>query len=145
MSVIFKEGNKRIEFSIIDYEFSMQKGMDLFDANWLTVRIDYKDDNNSAVYTDNCLLADELESMISGIADVIDGKETGIITDFMEPYLKFSLTKAEDSYAVQLRFVYDTEDWKEIYITQCMSVDELRNLKEELNVLSDEFPYREVE
>lgn len=146
MSVVFREDDKKIELSIVNYEFPWQKGMDSFDADWLTVKIDYEDAEHSAVYTDNCLLASELESMVDSIKNVIDGKETGIIMDFLEPYLNFSLTKIDDLYAIQIRFVYDTiENWKEIYVSQGMSIAELKILHEELNALSEKFPHRNVD
>lgn len=128
------------------YEFPMQKGMDEFDANWLTVKIDYSEDGHSASYTDNCLLADELEDLTEGIRDIISGKESRMILEFMEPYLKFSLTKVKDIYAVQIRFIYDTsEDWKEIYITQSMDKYELCKMRDIFQSLCDRFPVRKVE
>ncbi len=41
MVVIFNENNKRLELSIVGYEFPLEKGMDEFDANWLIVQFDY--------------------------------------------------------------------------------------------------------
>lgn len=143
MNITFTEKDKKLEFSIIGYEFPLQKGMDEFDANWLTVKIDYSEGDSSASYTDNCLLADELENMTEGIENIISGKETGIITDFTEPYLKFSLTKIDYTYAVQIRFVYDTS-WKEIYISQGMNKDELCKMRDSLRTLCNSFPYRKV-
>ena len=56
MVVIFNENNKRLELSIVGYEFPLEKGMDEFDANWLIVQFDYYEDENFSSYTDNCLL-----------------------------------------------------------------------------------------
>lgn len=145
MNIIFTEKDKKLEFSIIDYEFPLQKDMDNFDANWLTVKIDYSEGDSSASYTDNCILADELEAMTDGIENIVSGKETGIITDFMEPYLKFSLTKVGYIYAVQIRFVYDTTgSWKEIYISQGMDKNELCKMRDSFRTLCHSFPYRKV-
>lgn len=143
--MIFSEGHKKIEFSIVDYEFPLQKGMDSYDANWLTVKINYTDDTNTFTYIDNCLLTNELENIVNCIESVIEGKETGIMSNFIEPYLKLSLTKINALYALQIRFVYDSENWKEIYVTQGMSADELNDLYQELGCLSNKFPYRNTD
>ena len=42
MSVTFTENNKRLELSILGYEFPDAEG-DYFDANWLNVGIRYDD------------------------------------------------------------------------------------------------------
>lgn len=145
MAVIFREGNKKLEFDIAGYEFPLQKNSDCFDANWLTVKIKYEDENFSEEYTDNCLLTYEFETMLADIKAVIDGKENGTISNFMEPYLKFSLARVESLYALQIRFVCSAEDWKEISVTQTMSEDEMGSVYNELNSLSKKFPYRNVD
>jgi hypothetical protein len=64
----------------------------------------------------------------------------------MEPYLKFAITRASDIFTVQIRFVYDTSDgWKDVYIAQGMSREELKNLNAGLKSLSVQFPFRDME
>jgi hypothetical protein len=146
MAVVFSENNKCLNLSILDYQFPVKKGMDNFDANWLTVKIEYTLNEESQTWTDNCLLSDELESLTEDIDAIIEDKETGMITEFMEPYLKFAITRVGDIFAVQIRFVYDTSDgWKEVYISQGMSRDELKKLNVGLRSLSEQFPFRNIE
>lgn len=144
MAVLFKEGNKRLEFDIAGYEFPLQKNSDCFDANWLTVKIKYEDDDFSEEYTDNCLLTDEFEKMLADIKNILEGKENGTISSFTEPSLKFSLARIESLYALQIHFVCSTEEWKELSVTQTLSEDEMRAVYEELDLLSKRFPYRNV-
>lgn len=145
MSVLFQEGNKRLELSIIGYEFPLKKGMDSFDANWLMVKIDCTEGEECNSHKDSCLLADELENVIKDITEIIDGKQTGMMTMFIEPYLRFSLTKTNVDYTMQVRFVYDTlKGWKEFYIVQKLSVKELSDKRDALRRLSDQFPVRKV-
>lgn len=143
MSVMFIEGNKKIEFSIVDYEFAAKKRMDEYDRNWLTVSIVYFDGVEHHSYTDNCLLADELESVVREMKDIHFGKETGMIADFIEPYLALAVTKVDDIYAVQIRFVYDTsDDWKEIYVSQGLTEEMYQEVCCEMENISKQFPTR---
>lgn len=88
MVVIFNENNKRLELSIVGYEFPLEKGMDEFDANWLIVQFDYYEDENFSSYTDNCLLVTELENLIQEIEEVISGKKLEIIRGFFRTLFK---------------------------------------------------------
>lgn len=143
MSVTFTEGDKKIELSIVGYEFAAKKGMDEYDRNWLTVSIVYFDGVEHHSYTDNCLLADELESVVREMKDIRFGKETGMIADFTEPYLALAVTKVDDIYAVQIRFVYDTsDDWKEIYVSQGLTEEMYQEVCCEMENMSKQFPTR---
>lgn len=143
MSVMFTEGNKKIGFSIVGYEFAAKKGMDEYDSNWLTVSIAYFDGAEHHSYTDNCLLADELESVVRKMKDILSGKETGMIADFTELYLELAVTKVDDIYAVQIRFVYDTsDDWKEIYVSQGVTEEMYQEVCCKMENMSKQFPTR---
>lgn len=144
MAVIFREENKKLEFDIAGYAYPLQNNSDCFDANWLTVKIKYEDDDISEQYTDNCLLTNELETLLAEIKNILDGKESGTISDFMEPYLKFSLARVGTLYVLQIRFVYSAEDWKEVYVTQALAETEMCAVYEELNLLIKRFPYRKT-
>ncbi|MCD7727070.1 MAG: hypothetical protein LUH57_01830 [Ruminococcus sp.] len=143
MSVMFTEGDKKIELSIFDYEFAAKKGMNEYDSNWLTVAIEYFDGVEHHSYTDNCLLADELESIVKNMKDILSGKETGMIADFIEPYLELAVTKVDDIYAMQIRFVYDTsDDWKEIYVSQGLTEEMYQGVCSDIEKMSKQFPVR---
>ena len=143
--ILFSDGNKNILFDITDYEFIYCKKMDYYDANWLTVNIRCTDNCTDKSYKDNCILTYELDNLVKQIDNIIDGKESGLITEFMEPYLKFSITKTKDIYAVQIRFVCDTtEEWKEVYVSQGMNVKELVEMRNGLDKLRKKFPVRQV-
>lgn len=144
--ILFSDGNKNIFFDIIGYEFNYVKKMDYYDANWLTVNIRYTDSNTDKSFTDNCILTYELANLVQQIEDIISGKESGLITEFMEPYLKFSVTKVKDIYAVQIRFVCDiAEEWKEVYVSQGFNINELSELRNGLDNLRKKFPERQCE
>ncbi len=143
MSVTFTESDKKIELSIVGYEFAAKKGMDEYDSNWLTVAIEYFDGVEHHSYADNCLLADELDSVVREMKDILSGKETGMIADFTEPYLGLAVTKVDDIYAVQIRFVYDTsDDWKEIYVSQGLTEEMYQEVCCEMENMSKQFPIR---
>ncbi len=143
MSLMLTEGNRKIELSIVGYEFAAKKGMDESDLNWLTVLVTYSDGAEHYSWTDNCLLAYGLESVARKMKDILSGKETGIIADFIEPYLELAVTKVDDVYAVQIRFVYDTsDDWQEIYVSQGLTEEGYREVCREMENMSKQFPTR---
>ena len=148
MSIEFKENNKRLLFDVLGYEFPhIKKDCDSYDANWLTVSISYADPNLSFNDRDNCLLSFELEQMTEAIDAIAEGKETGTIQTFLEPYLTFSVTGTGSGYAFQIRFVYDTADgiWKDVYICQEMSLSELIEMNNEFKAIYAKYPCRETE
>ena len=116
MSIIFEEGTKRLVFSITGYQFPLETVTNEYDANWLMVQVDYSDASVENTYIEPCILSFELESLVNDIRSIIQGKETGMITDFLEPNLKLLITKVGELYAIQVRFVYEMSDsgWKEI-------------------------------
>ena len=146
MSLVFIEGEKKIEFNVINYQYPERVATEDYDydANWLMVEIAYSNRAETNTYNDPCLLTYEFIDLIDGIDEILAGRETGYITDFMEPYLQFSVTKVGDLFAVQIRFVYDTTDgqWKEIYVSQGMSYQELNAFSQAGRLLCEQFPER---
>lgn len=147
MKIIFTEQNKKIAFSIdgYEYDYSDEEIHDescWYDANWLTVRIEYWENGKKKSFTDNCLLADELCSLAEDIDAIIIGKETGLNTDFLEPYLQLSLTAFNGRYTVQISF--KPNKTKKIYVVQEMSIDELKKMNDTLKMISAQFPEKAI-
>ena len=143
MSITFTENNKRLELEVLGYEFPDAEG-DYFDANWLNVGIRYDDGSLSFRQVDSCLLAFELEELTETLDAILEGQENGTITDFTEPYLAFAVTRVGETYAVQLRFVYDTDGpWKEVCVCQAMDRRALAGLNDGLKAMYARFPRRE--
>lgn len=144
MSVAFTENNKRLELDVLGYEFPDGEGDDL-GANWLNVGVVYDDGSLSFRQTDSCLLATELAELTEALDAILEGRETGMIQTFLEPYLSFAVTGIGELYAVQVRFVYDTDGpWKDVGICQGMDRRELAELNEGLKALYRRFPRRDA-
>ena len=143
MSITLIENNKRLELDVLGYEFPDAED-DYFDANWLNVGIAYDDGNLSIRQIDSCLLAFELAELTETLDAILEGRETGTTTDFMEPYLTFAVTVVGGRCAVQLRFVYDTgSPWKEVCVCQEMDRRELREMNDGLKEMYARFPRRD--
>ncbi len=143
MSIILTENNKRLELDILGYEFPDAEG-DYFDANWLNVGIRYDDGNLYFRQIDSCLLAFELAELTETLDAILEGRETGTATDFMEPYLTLSVTRMGEGFDVQIRFVYDTgSPWKEVCVCQAMDRRELREMNDGLKEMYARFPRRD--
>ena len=143
MSITLTENDKRLELDVLGYEFPDAEG-DYFDANWLNVGIRYEDGSLSFRQIDSCLLAFELEELTGTLDAILEGRESGTITDFTEPYLALAVTRTEETYAVQLRFVYDTgSPWKEVCVRQEMDRRELKEMNDSLKEMYARFPRRD--
>ena len=144
MSITFTEGSKRMELEILGYEFPDGRG-DMYDVNWLDVGVAYDDGSLSFFQKDSCLLADELEELTEALDGILEGRETGLIRTFMEPYLSFAVTKVGEVYAVQVRFVYDTDGpWKAVGVCRGMDRRALAEMNDGLKAMAERFPRREA-
>ncbi len=143
MSITLIKNNKSLELDVLGYEFPDAEG-DWFDANWLNVGVHYDDGSLSFRQVDSCLLAFELAELTETVDAILEGRESGTITDFTEPYLDFAVTRVGETYAVQARFVYDTgSPWKEVCVCQGMDRRELADLNAELKKMYARFPRRD--
>ena len=144
MSILFIENSKRLELSILGYEFPDGRG-DLYDRNWLNVGVAYDGGSLSFRQKDSCLLSFELAALTEAVDAILAGRESGTITDFTEPYLTLAVTRVEDVYALQVRFVYDTEGkWKTVCVCQALDRRALAELNAELKAMYARFPKREA-
>ena len=143
MAITFSENNKRFVLDLLGYEFpAVSKSDDDYDANWLKVSMEYSDGSLSFQRIDCCLLSYELRELIGAIDGILSGRETGYISDFMEPYLAFAVTKAADVYAVMIKFIYDGAAWNDVYICQGMNLQELTDFNRQCKALYGKYPYR---
>ncbi|MBR4692867.1 MAG: hypothetical protein IKP17_08920 [Oscillospiraceae bacterium] len=145
MSITLTENDKRLELDILGYEFP-EGGSDLYDVNWLVVGVAYDDGSLSFRQEDSCLLAYELRELTEALDGIVEGRETGLIRTFMEPYLSIAVTRVGEVYALQVRFVYDTAGpWKAVGVCRGLDRRELAELNERLKAMYARFPRREVQ
>ncbi len=140
--------NKTIEFGIIGYQFpnagrSKPNDPD-YDANWLTVQVSYTEDGATASFQDSCVLTWELKEFADALSEIIAERETGYISDFMEPYLKFAVARAGDKYTFTIDFVCDVSDgeWKKVDATQLIDLEQLKAIRDEVKRYLSAYPAR---
>ena len=142
-----KENNKSISFEVTDYEYprykSTESGFD-HDANWLMVSVTYSDDTGIRKYRDACLLTTELEGLVLELSEVVDGKESLFISDFLEPYLKIIVSRANEKIVIGMEFVYDTSEgiWRSHRLSEVITKDSAYVMIDELKKMSTQFPKR---
>lgn len=141
-----EDRNKTIEFGILGYQFpdagcSKPNDPD-YDANWLTVQVNYSEDGTTATFQDSCVLTWELKEFAEALAEIIADRETGYISDFMEPYLKFAVAKAGDKFTFTIDFVCDVSDgeWKKICATQFIDRGQLKAIQDEVKQYLTAYP-----
>lgn len=146
MSLIFIENSKRLEFSVegYEYEYTPDEITDtgtMWDANWLTVRIDYTENGQSKTFTDSCLQTFELQSLTESFENVLIGVQNEFVEDFTEDNLHFSVSVENGAYKVSVRYSdYD----EKASILQTMTPEELRETINKLKELSARFPVKKM-
>ncbi len=139
-----QDDNRTVDFSVIDYQFpKMDKGKyDEYDANWLTIQVDCND--GEATFEDSCVLSFELAEFAERIEDLLEGREDFCQSDFMEPYLKFTVEKIGNRFEFQMEFVCDVENGEAgvLTVTEMCDEDRLREIADELADIIAGFPKR---
>ena len=126
MRVLSKK--KIMDFSIINYQFPdyivSGEGYD-YDANWLLCEIKYAEGDCSHTYRDACLLTYELQELTNAMESILNKEDDAYVSDFMEPYLKIAIARAEEKVVFTIRYVYDTTDgkWKERTVSSVLDED----------------------
>ena len=148
MSITLTDQKKVLAFGIEGYEYPDEKTSAPddynYDANWLNVWFEWTDGKSSDKSTDACLLTDELKGLFNSAIEIESGRENGYISDFMEPYLKVSITRSDDRFAVQVRYIYDTSSgpWKEFYVVDQLSGEAFREFCRQLGEMTEKYPVR---
>ena len=86
----------------------------------------------------------ELESLIADLSEIISGKESLFISDFLEPYLKIVAVRAGEQIVIGVEFVYDTSDgiWKSHKLSEMMRHEDALLLIDELKNMNERYPQR---
>ena len=139
--------NKIMDFSIIGYQFPdyivSNEGYD-YDANWLLCEIKYAEGDYNQVYRDACLLTYELKELTKAMENILNKEDDAYISEFMEPYLKFAIARAEEKVVFTIRYVYDTTDgrWKERIVSAVMDEVAAMHAFHELTAFQKVYPER---
>ena len=146
MSIFFTEKEKRLEFSVEGYEFEYTPDEitdtgTMWDANWLTVRIDYTENGQSKTFTDSCLQTFELQSLTESFESVLIGVQNEFVEDFTEENLHFSVAAENGAYKVCVRY---SDYGEKASVSQTMTLDELRETNNKLKELSARFPVKKM-
>ena len=139
--------NKIMDFSIIGYQFpdyiASSDGYD-YDANWLLCEIKYTEGNYSQAYRESCILTYELQELTKAMENILNKKDDAYISDFLEPYLKIAITRAEEKVVFTIQYVYDTTDgmWKKRTVSSVMDEDTAMHVFRELTVFQKAYSER---
>ena len=146
--MLFCEDNKSISLAISGYEFPdsppSSAGDFTNDANWLLVEVRYSENGRTASQVDSCLLTSELSDLYHSLSALKDRRAGAYMSEFMEPYLKISVIKADGCCYAAIRFVYDTsgETWQNWEVCTNVSDHEYQTLLDELRDAVKCYPAR---
>ena len=146
--MIIQSRNKSLAFMIDNYQYET-KGSESssfdYDANWLIAKITYTDENGvRKEYRDPCIMTDELTELADGLSKVVFGRENQYVSDFIEPYLKFTITKSDDNILFGIEYAYETtrSAWKSWELSEIITHERARQILEEIKAMSARFPIR---
>ena len=136
--MLISEKNKGIDFNVIGYEFPREKKSSKkefnYDANWLSLKIYYRDGKKEKTYITPCLLTYELSELINVFQKIINGEQNSYISYFIEPCLSIFV----------FSFVHVTSIGKrsKISITAKWTMSEAEEKVKELKDMELKFPKR---
>lgn len=147
--MIIQHGRESMSLIITGYEFpdyktsEKIKGNDT-DANWLNLMFTYFDGKSERVYNESCLLANELSELIQNTQEIIKGKESLYISDFLEPYLKIVIAQSDDKILIGIEYVYDANEgiWKSYRVAEAVTAEKALQIIDELQAFYDKYPMR---
>ncbi len=143
--MVVSSGKSVFSLDIESYEFPdcepVGNGFD-YDANWLTAKITYTDEEGAREYNESCLLTCELTDTAEGLSAVLSGQAPFYISDYLEPYFKVAFMKTENGYILGMEFVYETGQWRKHRLSQAFSAEEAQKLTGELKAAALRFPVR---
>lgn len=152
MALRLKRDKRDIRMDIVDYQFFYrsvcpQLGAFDEDANWLRVSILAHHEGAYHQFCDSCLLTTELTELAEQAQAALDGRVRRYKSDFMEPYLTFSIARrTPESYRVGLAFVIDTHfpDWKRVSVSEICSRERMLEIRDALAQMAQRFPVRYI-
>ena len=139
--------NKMIDFNIIGYQYPYCKGSSQeynYDANWLICEIKYSEDdfiNVNETYRDACLLTYEVEELTDGLTKILNNEEDAYISNFIEPYLKIAIAKAEEKIMFTMQFVY-SGNWKKRTVATIIDTEIAGQILNKLLEIQKNYPER---
>ena len=142
--ITLRQADRSILFGIEGYEFPFEEGMDEYDVNRLTVAVEVTDAAGLRRYTDSCVFTFELRLLLVQMKKILDGRETGFISEFSEPHLRFSVTGTDGFFTVQLRYTFERTGglWKETYAVQGFDEADFSALIGTLEAMLERYPTR---
>ena len=146
--MLISEKNKGIDFNVIGYEFPREKKSSKkefnYDANWLSLKIYYRDGKKEKTYITPCLLTYELSELINVFQKIINGEQNSYISYFIEPCLSIRITNVDEFIIFVFSFVHVTSIGRrsKISITAKWTMSEAEEKVKELKDMELKFPKR---
>lgn len=133
----FLEGDKKLELSIVGYEFDdkyirrSKREYDTSDGDseWLMIRAVYSEHGKRIECYDPSLEVCDLEYLSEQLSLAIRNSEKYLLVEFMEPDIVFKFTQTENGYSVWVRF-WDEKRDRKYAVTQNFSLQELVAFRE---------------
>lgn len=141
MKIILQEGNKKLSFEAVGYEFpfAAKEG----DENWLLFEFIYSDETLSFRDEDPSLTTEELLFTQKKVEELLSGERKKVFFDYLEPYFHWEIEKKGAGFLVSARYVYETgAKWKEVCVSEEKYLEGVKEICAALESMLSRFPRR---
>ena len=144
-----QESNRAITIGIVNYEFPNAEPSKSdkvnFDANWLTLKVDYEEKDQIQSFLNPCMLTWELKELADSVSNILSGRWAKYVSNYVEPYIKIIISKEIEKYHFEILYARDTDSddrWEVRDVAQLLSKEELSEIEKELLKYIEVFPER---
>ena len=81
-------GERAIQVNVVGYQFTYNPVGNIYDNNWLMVRVKLTEGVLSYSFDDPCMTTQELADLVRGLENVAAGRTMESEAQFIEPYLR---------------------------------------------------------
>lgn len=142
----FENEYAKLDLAIVCYEISDTFRASSDDANWLTIRATFQEDELLLKDSNSCLLTYELQAMTAGLKVLGAGLKDSYDSDFSQPYFLLRAWKNQDSdtFSMDVSFTLpntmDENDVAELSVQ--LTAQQLQQMIAQLDIYCAKFPER---
>ena len=146
--MLFTQDDKKLGLRVIGYQFPEITKNSLYDdGNWLDLEISYtaNSQSNPSTRIDACITTCEMQDLTNALLQILQGTQTQYVSDFLEPYLKISITKLAVKFQFDCSYCSEidkNDDWKTWEVSTLLDRNQVTELIDELTNTYATYPTR---
>ena len=151
-------GERAVQVNVVGYQFPYNPVGNIYDNNWLMVRVKLTEGPLSYSFDDPCMTTQELADLVRGLENVAAGRIMESEAQFIEPYLRLhthrcvggvlvnlgvALTEEDDDPEfVALQERLEEEDWERFWVSAVLSDQDFALMIRKFREMAVRYPAR---